>query len=332
MIHTLLQRNFITAFIVLLLVGAALWLPYSINPVMEMQFYDLYPMPLYKPLLSVFGFNPYVGLLLQCACVGFSIFLLSTINSQFRLIEKRTSFYIFLGILFAVIFPHYQQFNPMMFAPVLVLLGFLSIFKLYKNERNLRHIYEAGLLFSTAGLIYVNVYFLTLIVFFGIVILIPFNWRQWVSAILGIVTPLVFLFSWIVLFDKLDYFLLILRQNTINAANVSTFSSVFSYINGAFLALCALLFIASVCFVFFGKAVKKVAIHQYYSLLFLFFCFTALCYIVVPWVGIDIFYFSIVPIVFFVANYMSNMRRSWSWVPNAVSVVLFALVLVGAFL
>ncbi|MCL2329614.1 MAG: hypothetical protein FWC39_14030 [Bacteroidetes bacterium] len=328
MIHTLLQRNFITAFIVLLLVGAALWLPYSINPVMEMQFYDLYPMPLYKPLLSVFGFNPYVGLLLQFACVGFSIFLLSTINSQFRLIEKRTSFYIFLGILFAVIFPQYQQFNPMMFAAVLVLLGFLSIFKLYKNERNLRHIYEAGLLFSTAGLIYVNVYFLTLIVFFGIVILIPFNWRQWISAILGILTPLFFLFSWIILFDKLDYFLFILQQNTVNVAGFSKFPS-FSYINIAILVLCSLLFIASVCFVLLGRTVKKVAIHQYYSLLFLFFCFVTLCYIAVPWVGVDIFYFGIVPAVFFIANYMSNMRRIW--LPDLISVVLFALVLAAKF-
>lgn len=329
MIYTLLQRNFITAFIVLLFVGAALWLPYSINPVMDMQFYDLYPMPLYKPLLSVFQFNPYIGLLLQFACIGFSIFLLSTINSQFRLIEKRTSFYIFLGILFAVFFPHYQQFNPMMFAAVLVLLGFLSIFKLYKNEGNLHHMYEAGLFFSAAGLIHANVFFLTLIVFFGIVMLIPFNWRQWASAIFGILTPLFFLFSWLVLFNKFDYFLFILQQNTINAAGFSKFSLPFSYVNIALLVLYTLLFIASVCFVFLGTAVKKVAIHKYYTLLFLFFCFIVLCYIAIPWVGIDIFYFSSVPTVFFIANYMSNMRRNW--LTNLISGVLFVLVLVAKF-
>ncbi|MDR0941129.1 MAG: hypothetical protein LBM68_02755, partial [Bacteroidales bacterium] len=185
MIYTLLQRNFITAFIVLLLIAVALWLPYSIHPVMTMQFYDLYPMPLYKPLLSVFQFSPYLGVLLQLACVGCSIFLLSTMNSQFRLIEKRSSGYIFLWILFTVIFPEFRQFNPMMFAALLVLWGFYSFFNLYKNERNLRYIYNAGLLFSTAGLIYVNVYFLTLILLCAIVILIPFNWRQWVSAIFG---------------------------------------------------------------------------------------------------------------------------------------------------
>lgn len=295
-----------------------------------MQFYDLYPMPLYKPLLSVFQFNPYLGLLLQFASIGFSIFLLSNINSQFRLIEKRSSFYIFLGILFAVVFPEFQQFNPMMFATVLVLWGFYSFFKLYKNEYNLRHIYEAGLLFSIAGLIYVNVYFLTLIVFCAIIILIPFNWRQWVSAIFGILTPLFFVFAWILVFDKTDYFLFILQQNTVNAPDFSKFPLAFSYIDVAFLALCVLLLCISIGFVFFGQVVKKVAIHQYYILLLLFLAFIIITYIAVPWVGISIFYFSIVPAVFFIANYVGNRRRNWF--PNLLSVILFALVLTGQLL
>ncbi|MDR1761475.1 MAG: hypothetical protein LBR55_03395 [Bacteroidales bacterium] len=330
MIYTFLQRNFITAVILLLLIAVALWLPYSINPVMDMHVYDSYPMPLYKPLLQIFQYNPYIGLLLQFACIGFSIFVLSNINSQFRLIEKRSSFYISLGILFAVLFPEYQQFNPMMFAGMLVLLGFFSLFKLYKNEYNLRYVYEAGLLFSTAGLIYINVYFLTLIVFCAIIILIPFNWRQWVSAIFGIATPLFFIFSWILVFNKFDYFLFILQHNTIFVHNVSKSLSTFSYLNMIIIVFFALLFCISIGFVFFGNTVKKIVIHKYYALLLLFFVFAALCYIAIPWVGVDIFYFCILPAIFFIANYITNLRSRW--LPDVLSIVMFVLVLIAKFI
>lgn len=330
MIYGLLQRNFITAFIVLLLVTIAVWLPYCINPVIEAQSYDLYPMPLYKPLLSIFEFNPHLGLLLQVVCIGISIFLLSNINSRFRLIEKRSSFYIFLGILFAVILPEFQQFNPMIFASVLILWSFYSFFGLYKNERNLRHIYEAALLFSTAGLLYINVYFLILIIFFAVVILIPFNWRQWVSAILGILTPLFFLFSWVLIFDNADYFLSILKQNTIDAPYLSKFSLPFSYLDTAILALCTLILIVSIVFTFFGQTAKKTATSQYYTLLFLFLVFIIITYFAVPWVGFEIFYFCIIPAVFFIANYVCSRRKNRF--PNILSFVLFALILITQFL
>lgn len=312
--------------ILLVLVGIVLWLPYALNPIMNMQFYDLHPMPLYKPLLSIFQFNPHIGVLLQFACLGLIIFLLSTINGQFRLIEKRSSLYIFLGMLFTAFFPLYQQFNPMMFALLLVLCGLISIFKLYKNERNLQSAYEAGLLFSTAGLIYVNVYALTLIIFLGLIILLPFNWRQWISALFGILTPLIFLFSWLLIFNQFDSFVEILQNNTIDAASTVSFS----YLHSAFVVLSSLLFILAFCFVFMGTLVKKVAIQKYYLILVLLVCFILACYVVFPWVGVDIFYFAIVPAVFFIGNYLDNFRRTWFI--NLISIVLFALTVAAKFM
>jgi hypothetical protein len=72
---------------------------------------------------------------------------------------------------------------------------FFRILSTYKTERISLHFLDAGLLISLASL-----FFLPAIVFFlfllaALILLRPFIWREWTYAVLGLISPYLFLAS-----------------------------------------------------------------------------------------------------------------------------------------
>lgn len=314
MIVTFLHRNNLLGFIVFPLLVVGLWASYFIEPSMTAYYYDVNPMPLYKPLLHVYESNQYIGLLSMLAAMSLAMILMSYINGTYRMFEKRSSLYLLLFILFASLLPQFQQFNPMPFAAVFVIMGIYSIFKLYKNEHELRAVFEAGFCFAIASLFYIQTLFLSVFIFAAIINLVPFNWRQWISAIFGIATLYIFVLAWNFIDDSVPQFLQTVNANMFVRHSVAEISA-FSY---GFIALTGLVFIASLLFSFSGS-LKKVAIQKYYFLLFLLLVFVTIIFILVPGAGIEIFYFCIIPLSFYSTNYLISMRN---WLIPEILVLL----------
>lgn len=325
MIFSISQRNNFISIALIPILVLGLWAPYIIEPHMIAQYYDKAPMPLYKPLIDIYISQPYIGLLLMFGVMTINMVILSSINSSLRLIEKRSNLFLLLYIIFSAILPDFQQFNPMQFSLMWILLGVYSIFKLYKNEYELRSVFEAGFYFSVAGLFYANAFFLSIVVFIGIVVLVPFNWRQWIAGIFGLLTPLVFLFSWAFVSDKLHFILPIIEKNTFvwhKTLNIQI-------IELGCIALVALLFVASLFYTFSG-VIKKVAIQKYFLIFFLLFSVVIITYITVPSVGIDAFFFLIIPLIFYLSNYLLNMAI---WVvPEFLTTILLVYVVLLQFI
>lgn len=318
MIFSILQRNSLISFILFPLVVAGLWALYLIEPHMTLYYYDLHPMPLYKPLLLIYNLNQYVGLLSMFTAMALGMILMSYINSIYRMFEKRSSIYLFLYILFASIFPQFQQFNPMPFATVFILMGIYSIYKLYKNEYELRAVFEAGFCFAIASLFYVQSLFLSVFIFAGILHLVPFNWRQWISAIFGIITPYLFVFAWAFIDESLGEILQTIEANVFVWHSTEKISLPF-YFTAGFISI---IFIGALLFSFSGT-LKKVALQKYYTLQFLLLVLICILFLVVPGVGIEIFYVSIIPLSFYFTNYLLSMRN-WL-IPEIIILLLIGL-------
>ena len=320
MIFSILQRTSPLSIVIFLIAILGLWTTYLIDPQIVMQYYDINPMPLYKPFLSIYLDNNYIGMLIFLAIMGLNIFILTRINSSFRLIEKRSSFFVLLFILFTSLFSEFQQFNPMQFAFLWVLLGISSVFKLYKNEYELRSVFEAGFFFSIAGLFYANAFFLSAIIFIGMISLIPFYWRQWIVAICGLLTPIVFVVSWAFIFDKLPYLLSIVTENSI----VWHSKLHIDILKLGFIGFISLLLVAALLYTYSG-VIKKVAIQKYYFLLFVFSIIIVATYLFIPSVGIDAFFFISLPLIFFISNYLLSMKI---WVvPEFLSTLIIAYII-----
>lgn len=321
MVFTILQRPNPLTFVIIPIAILGFWAPYILQPDIIMQYYDLHPMPLYKPLLDIFNNNHYIGLSILLGTIGINIFLLSYLNNSLRIIETRSSYFMLLYVLFSTLFIEFQQFSPLHFSLIWILLGLLSVFNMYKNEHELRKVFEAGMFFSIAGLFYINAFILAAIIFIGLIILLPFYWRQWLAAIFGMATPLFAVASWAFLFDKIPYLENIIIHNisyrnvdlSINTLQIG----IFGYI--------ALLLIASLLFTFSG-VIKKVAIKKYYSLFFILLILAVLSYFINPASGVDSFFFIIVPVIFYITNYFLTMKI-WI-VPEFLSTLLIIAIII----
>ncbi len=318
MLFSILQRNNFISFVLLPIVIIGLWFPYLLKPTMTIYYYDQNPMPLYKPLLYVYNSNNYLGFTIFFIAIILCLILLSYINSTFRMLEKRSSLYLLLFIIFSSFTPQFQQFNPMPFACIFVLLGIYSIYKLYKNEFELRAVFEAGFCFAIASLLYVQTIFVSIFIFVGIIQLVPFYWRQWIAGLFGLVTPYIFVVSWAFINNSLPKLLETIDANMIvwhswGEISLPLYISIISIIS---------IFIISLLFSFSG-ALKKVALQKYYLLQFFLLLFVIIIFAIIPGAGIEIFYFSVIPLSFYITNYLLNIRNTL--IPEIITFILIGL-------
>ena len=313
----LLQRKSSINFVLLPVVMLLLWGSNLLHPQFVMHYYDTNPMVLYRPLLAVQQWNAYVGQILSILIVGANMLLLAKINTSLRLIEKRTVFNIFLFIVFSASLQEFKQLNPMQPALFFIILGIVSLYKMYKNERELRTVFEASVCFSIASLFYAQAIYFMLLVPIGLCIFVSFYWRQWLSAIVGCVLPLLLLFMLAFCFDALPAQIEVWKENLVSIQSVTTIRT-FPLLFTVYLAL---LFLISLLYAYSG-GLKKVSIKKYYLLLLLFMLYIVAMAIFVPFVSSEILFFGLLPAAIFISNYMVNLRRS------VLAEVLFIIIVV----
>ncbi len=313
----LLQRNSSINFVLLPVVILLLWGSNLLNPQFITHYYDASPMILYKPLLAIQHWSMLAGQVVSILIMGANLLLLVKINSSIRLIEKRSVFYVFLFIVFSASLQDFKQLNPMQPALFFIILGIVSLYKMYKNERELRSIFEAGVCFSIASLFYAQAIYFILLAPIGLFIFVSFYWRQWLSAFAGIVIPLLIVFLLAYCFDALPAQIEVWKENLV-AAHSDLPINAFPLLFTLYLAL---LFLISVLYAYAG-GLKKVSIKKYYLLLLFFMLIVLAITFLIPFVSTDILFFGTLPAAIFISNYMVNVRSS------VLAEILFIIIIV----
>lgn len=298
-----LQRNSSFNYVLLPIVALLLWGMNIIEPHFVTHYYDSTPMVLYKPLMAIQNATELGGQLVGILIVCLNIIALVKVNSSIRLIEKRSVFYILLYIIFSASLQDFKQLNPMQPALLFLILGFASLFKMYKQERELTSIFEAGVCVAIATLFYAPSIYFAVVVFIGLLVLVPFYWRQWLAALFGILLPIFIVFAISFCFDTLQTQIQVWNVNLFTQRAI-TFNSLTPLIFSLFLAL---LFILSSVYAFSG-GLKKVVLRKCYFILLLFLALILSVYLFVPYVGIEFLFFGTLPVAIYIANYMVNIR------------------------
>src|SRR5690554_2087068 len=306
MIYSILQKNSPVTFILYPIFLLGIWASFIIEPTIIEVYYDAKPMPLYSLLLSVCSTTIVCSIVLL-ATILLNAFILSQINNSFRLIEKRTSINIFLFFLLSGSFLIFKQYNPLHFALLFILLGIYSLFKIYKNERALQPVFEAGLCIAIASLFYANALFFGLFIFVALTVLLPFNWRQWAAGIFGLSTPILIVFSIFFLRDSVPDLVETIHYNI----TVWHRSFTFGYPHYIFIGIISILFLRSLGHLFSGT-IRKISTRKYYTLLLFFIILTTIIFFSVPAANKEIFFFIIPSVSFIISNYLENIRsRFW---------------------
>lgn len=198
------KSNNASAYIFIPLLAVALWVFGYIHPV------EIPPvkhaMPLYEFIAGPVS-TPWLSVTLALVLVIAEAFLLNYIVNDNEVLTRPS----FLPALLYIIFMSSNKamfiLHPLIFGNFFLLLSIHRLLNSYRKDKAFSQFFDAGLLIAIASLFY-----FPYIVFFpllaaALVILRPFNWREWLISLCGVLSPYILVGTVYFMRDTLDYLL-----------------------------------------------------------------------------------------------------------------------------
>jgi hypothetical protein len=306
----------------LFILNVLLWINEIIHPIYVSGVFENNPMPLYQlVLLLPVKASWWIASILSLL-VLIQGFLLNNLSSKFRLIDQGTYLPGILFVVFVSSFHQLHQLNPLVFANIFLLFSLHVIFPTYRIEKTIDPFFISMFLISVGSLFYFPLIFFAIALFYFMLNTRSFYWREWVVAILGLITPYLFAFSAFFMYGKTLVLLQIIQHQLVD--NASTIVLDFRYL--AFFIFLSLIMVTGSVFLY-RNVLKKVVTRKYYSLLFFIWLQTFTMYVLFPSIYLEsIFLFSI-PFAFYIANNLISTKSRL-----AENIILYGSLLLVIFL
>jgi hypothetical protein len=204
-------------------------------------------------------------------------------------------------------FPEQLSFNPLLAANFFIIMFLNSLFKFYRADSASFHVFDAGLFIGIAGLFYWPALFLFPLIWSALVLLRPFNWKEWVVSLIGVALPFIVLA--VVLFwfgmlseNKIAGILQPFYQMHLSAIYKSTYIILF--------VILAALGVASLIKFFQDMSTfAKLRTRKFLVLFVWFFLFAAISYLVSVKRTMISLSFLAIPLSVMFSNYFISLRR-----------------------
>ena len=156
--------------------------------------------PIALSLLSILdlknGVPPWLVFFISSTVLFLGAIVFNQLFNESKFIDKQSHLPAYFYILVGSYYSEFLQLQPMLFANILFLLAINQMFTAFNPGTAFKEIFNCSFLIAIASLFYFP--FLLLIVAIPIILFIlrGFNWREWVIALLGVITPFYILFSY----------------------------------------------------------------------------------------------------------------------------------------
>lgn len=262
------KTNYNHIVIFLFILGAILWSPaffsdqqypfyLSQNPLLDF----LEPIYVYSSIQVTIAF---ILLIIQSI-------VFNNIISSFDIIQQRTYVPALVYVTLMSIHPSMLQLHTILISNLLVLLFLNTLFKLYDNDSNYQFSYTLGFIIAMATLLYSYNIFLAAVIFSSYIVYRIFNWRIWLTTIIGIATPFILLFTLFFLADSMDFFILFMA-NQMEYLHMDVAS--LPYSNLSLQLITALTLLILLLRYFFYSGDKIIRIRNYSSIIIWLFLFS----------------------------------------------------------
>lgn len=301
------KSNSAANFIILPLVGLLLWA----SSFLSADAYDFYlgenSMLLFKPINRLTELFPLVSKILALAILVGNALLMLRLNTRFLFIRVRTFMpaAIFLLITSAITPLHFLL--PAYIAAFFVLLSLGNIFAAFHEQKSQFWGFNAGFALGVGALFYQNIIGFLPAIWIGLLTVKKSRgWRDVVTPILGVLTPLLLAFSWFYLTDNLIEMKNVILQNiTTKRTLIRGDLSLQIYL--AFVVL--LTIIGSLFMVLKNFDEKKVSSRKFFTVLFWMFINSLLILVAIPSVSAEFFIIMALPLSYLIANYFVFIKN-----------------------
>jgi hypothetical protein len=194
------KSSFVAQYVFIAVIGLVLWCRAFITPV-QMPPPDS-TAPVYSIIYYLLSGYPVLAAMLGYMLILGSAILLNYIFTRHEIVAKNSSLAAFFFIVLASYYPAMLTLHPVNICIFILLLVFRDLFESYHQVESLDLIYAAGFFTGLGSFIY-----FPFLVFYALIILsfLVFrsnSWREWVSSLIGLLTPYVFLSVYYFWFDE----------------------------------------------------------------------------------------------------------------------------------
>jgi hypothetical protein len=128
------------------------------------------------------------------------------IVNQYNLLGKATFLPALMYITVSSLFIPFLILSPPLICNFLVIWMVDKLLRFYDDDNAKATAYDLGMIVAVGTLVYFPFIYMFLAVWIGLIIFRPFNWREWVSAVIGSLTVFFFLAVFYYWNDKIDQF------------------------------------------------------------------------------------------------------------------------------
>ena len=305
MIIRFFKSNQPASIIVIPLICIVMWLPSFIKP-HPIDFSAA--MPLFDQLTRWLIDFPRIAALFGILLVISEAFLLNYIVNENEVLNKQTYLPALMYIVLLSCSPVLLRLHPLLFSNLFLMLSINKLFGTYRQNTAFSQVFDSAFFVGLATLFYLPALVFFPVIWLSLLALRPFIWREWIIALIGLITPFFFILAYYYLIDKLDLF-------GYRLAATGTFDLFLPYKitgGGKFLiSVLGLLFILSVLKVIIGLEGSKIKTKRT-LLVLMVFMFIAIIITKFSYqhsaVSFSAFF---IPFSVFTANYFLTIKRPW---------------------
>lgn len=299
------KSNNASALLFLPLIAIVIWVFGFMNPaVMPVK----HAMPLYELFAGIFVNIPWLSTTIGLFLVVGEAFFLNFIVNENEVLEKQN----YLPALFYIIFMSNNDamlmLHPLLFGNLFILFALHKLFSSYRKDKAYSNAFDAGLLISIATLFYFPFIVFLPLLGVGLILLRPFDWREWVISFFGATIPYLFVVTFYFWFDKLDYlFYDKMFYQFIREKPVIDLPKTFYFMLGV--GWTVILF--SIGKIVLGVGIGSQRTKKSIILLVWFLFFSALSILLAPEISTKYFSALAIPSTVFCANYFTHIKKGW---------------------
>ena len=138
-------------------------------------------------------FTPINNLLIASVLIFTQALWLNQIVNHYNLLGKPTFLPALMYITLSALFKEFLILSPPLICNFMILWMIHKLLEFYAGENAKATAYDLGLIVGTGSLIYFPYIYMFLAIWAGLLIFRPFNWREWVSVLVGFITIYFFL-------------------------------------------------------------------------------------------------------------------------------------------
>ncbi|MEI6900484.1 MAG: DUF6427 family protein [Bacteroidota bacterium] len=149
--------------------------------------------PFYTFLFNGLSEYPHIAVIAGWVILIASAFILNQLISGSDLVQKNSSLAGFIFVLLMSFYPPLLTLNPMLICCLFLLMILRQLLNSYHREEPFDLVFSAGFFAAIGSFFYFPFIFFYGMILFSFLFFREAGWREWISSLLGFLTPFVFL-------------------------------------------------------------------------------------------------------------------------------------------